>query len=106
MAFIMSSNLLDALVLRVLKNDDTYGYVLTQRAKELMDISDSTLYPVLRRLQRDGSLSTYDVPYQGRNRRYYSITDKGKEKLCQYIDEWNNYKQTVEKVLTGGFDNE
>ena len=106
MAFIMNSNLLDALVLGVLKNGDTYGYILTQRAKELMDISDSTLYPVLRRLQKDGSLSTYDVPFQGRNRRYYSITDKGKEKLSQYIEEWNSYKQTVEKVLTGGFDHE
>ncbi len=106
MAFIMNSNMLDALVLAILKNGDTYGYVLTQRAKELMDISDSTLYPVLRRLQKDGSLSTYDVPFQGRNRRYYSITDRGKEKLSQYIEEWNSYKQTVEKVLTGGFDNE
>lgn len=105
MAFI-NSNLLDALVLAVLKNGDTYGYVLTQRAKELMDISDSTLYPVLRRLQKDGSLSTYDVPFQGRNRRYYSITDRGKENLSQYIEEWNSYKQTVEKVLTGGFDHE
>ncbi|MEG0692019.1 MAG: PadR family transcriptional regulator [Oscillospiraceae bacterium] len=106
MAFQMFSSLLDALVLGVLKNEDTYGYVLTQRAKELMDISDSTLYPVLRRLQKDGSLSTYDVPFQGRNRRYYSITDKGKENLNQYIEEWNNYKQMVERVLTGGFENE
>lgn len=102
----MGSSLLDALVLGVLKNEDTYGYVLTQRAKELMDISDSTLYPVLRRLQKDGSLSTYDVPFQGRNRRYYSITDEGKEKLCLYIAEWNVYKKMVERVLTGGFEDE
>ncbi|MFZ2537590.1 MAG: PadR family transcriptional regulator [Oscillospiraceae bacterium] len=106
MAITMMINLLDALVLGVLKNEDTYGYVLTQRAKQLMDISDSTLYPVLRRLQKDGALTTYDVPFQGRNRRYYSITDKGKEKLVQYIEDWNSYKETVEKVLTGGFENE
>lgn len=106
MAFQMFSNLLDALVLGVLKSEDTYGYVLTQRAKELMDISDSTLYPVLRRLQKDGSLSTYDVPFQGRNRRYYSITDKGKAKLNDYIEEWNSYKQMVERILTGGFEDE
>ncbi len=106
MAFPIFSNLLDALVLVILKKQDTYGYELTQQAKEMMDISDSTLYPVLRRLQKDGILSTYDVSIQGRNRRYYSITDKGKLKLCEYIEEWNNYKQTVEKVLSGGFDNE
>ncbi len=70
-----------------------------------MDISDSTLYPVLRRLQKDGALSTYDVPFQGRNRRYYSITDEGRKRLCQYIEDWNSYKETVEKVLTGGFEN-
>ena len=106
MAIQMFSALLDALVLGVLKNEDTYGYVLTQRAKELMDISDSTLYPVLRRLQKDGSLSTYDVAYQGRNRRYYSITDQGRKNLNLYIEEWNSYKQMVERVLKGGFENE
>lgn len=106
MAFPMISNLLDALVLGVLKTEDTYGYVLTQRAKEIMDISDSTLYPVLRRLQRDGALSTYDAPFQGRNRRYYSITDMGRQLLEQYIEEWKEYKIMVDKVLLGGFENE
>lgn len=106
MALSMSINLLDTLVLAILKNEDTYGYVLTQRAKKLMDISDSTLYPVLRRLLKDGSLATYDVAFQGRNRRYYSITDNGEQKLNQCIEDWNNYKKTVEKVLTGGLENE
>lgn len=106
MALPMIGNLLDALVLGVLKTEDTYGYVLTQRAKELMDISDSTLYPVLRRLQKDGALSTYDAPFQGRNRRYYSITDKGKQLLEQFIEDWNSYKIMVEKILIGGFEDE
>lgn len=106
MALPMMGNLLDALVLGVLKTEDTYGYVLTQRAKELMDISDSTLYPVLRRLQKDGALSTYDAPFQGRNRRYYSITDRGKQLLEQFIKDWDSYKIMVEKILIGGFENE
>lgn len=101
MAFQIGSSLLDALVLGVLRKESTYGYVLTQRAKSLMEISDSTLYPVLRRLLKDEALYTYDVPFQGRNRRYYSITDKGKKMLEAYIEEWNEYKILVEKMLSG-----
>lgn len=106
MALSMMNNLLDALVLGILKTEDTYGYVLTQQAKEVMDISDSTLYPVLRRLQKDGALSTYDAPFQGRNRRYYSITEQGNTLLEQYIQDWKSYKETVEKILTGGLSND
>ena len=66
-----------------------------------MTISESTLYPVLRRLQKDECLTTYDKAYQGRNRRYYKITDKGIEKLNGYLDEWKDYKVNVDKVLFG-----
>ena len=45
--------------------------------QQAIDISESTLYPVLRRLQKDGCLETYDMEYAGRNRRYYRITDAG-----------------------------
>ena len=71
----------------------------------MLDISESTLYPVLRRLQKDGSLETYDEPYQGRNRRYYKITDKGKEQYAFYFEEWNKYKDSVDTLL-GGANNE
>lgn len=58
-----------------------------------MDISESTLYPVLRRLQKNSFLSTYDQPYQGRHRRYYRITDSGRLKYEQLLEEWNDYKE-------------
>ena len=57
MVFQLGSALLDACVLAVLDSQDAYGYVLTQSVKQVMDISESTLYPVLRRLQKDGLLS-------------------------------------------------
>ena len=81
MGFKIESALLEACVLSVLSKGDTYGYVLTQSMKQVLDISESTLYPVLRRLQKNEYLRTYDQPYQGRNRRYYSVTDKGKEQF-------------------------
>lgn len=63
--------LLDAVVLAVIsKNSEgSYGYKITQHAKEVIDISESTLYPVLRRLEKDNLLEVYDVEYGGRNRR-------------------------------------
>ena len=69
MAFQVGASLLDACVLSVLEQSDVYGYELTQRIKELMKISESTLYPVLRRLQKDESVTVYDMPYNGRKDR-------------------------------------
>lgn len=81
MVFQIGSALLDACVLSALEEEPLYGYALTQKVKSVVDISESTLYPVLRRLTKDGLLSTYDQPFNGRNRRYYVLTDYGKSQL-------------------------
>lgn len=107
MAFQLGATLLDACVLAVLSRGDTYGYILTQQVREIVNISESTLYPVLKRLQKDECLTTYDQAFQGRNRRYYKITTKGTDMLSGYLNEWENYKVNVDKVLLGGMsDNE
>ena len=80
MTFQIGSVLLDACVLAILAKEDTYGYRLTQQIKETLGVSESTLYPVLRRLQKEELLETYDVAVMGRNRRYYRLTDEGLEK--------------------------
>ena len=67
--------------------------------KSAIVISESTLYPVLRRLQKEGLCRTYDQPYQGRNRRYYSITGKGEAQLLEYRKQWNDYKTAIEKLM-------
>lgn len=97
--FPIGASLLDALVLSVVSRDDTYGYKITHEIKEHFDVSESTLYPVLRRLQKNGSLSVYDSPYQGRNRRYYKITDSGCGKLEEYRADWLDYKKKVDMFL-------
>jgi PadR family transcriptional regulator PadR len=102
MIFQVGATLLDACVLSVLAKGDTYGYILTQTLREVLDISESTLYPVLRRLQRDGALSTYDSPFQGRNRRYYTITEAGRIKMEAYRQEWRRYRERVEQLMEGG----
>lgn len=99
MAFQVGSAFLDACVMAVLAREDTYGYVLTQKMRQVVDISESTLYPVLRRLQKSGYLSTYDSPFQGRNRRYYRITEEGQKKYEEYRDEWIWHKTRVDELM-------
>ena len=99
MAFAMGTSLLDGCVLAILDQEDTYGYALTQRVKGVLDISESTLYPILRRLQKEGCLTVYDQPYQGRNRRYYAITHAGKQRLVQIRQEWQAFRNDVEALL-------
>ena len=106
MAIQLGSVLLDACVLAVVMREDTYGYKLTQEVKQIMDVSESTLYPVLRRLQKSECLETYDREFAGRNRRYYSITEKGCEQLETYRREWTEYKAKIDNVLFGGISNE
>ena len=101
MTFTAGSALLDAVVLSVVSLEGTYGYKITQDVRQVMDVSESTLYPVLRRLQKDGLLETYDMEFQGRNRRYYKITSNGMILLDKYRNEWLSYKKNVDKILLG-----
>lgn len=101
MVFTTGSALLDAIVLAVVANEGTYGYKITQDVRAVMDVSESTLYPVLRRLQKDGYLETYDMEFQGRNRRYYKITSDGMILLDKYRSEWIMYKKGIDSILLG-----
>ena len=101
-AFSIGATLLDAMVLAVLSKEDTYGYQITKDIQAHFAVSESTLYPVLRRLQKGGMLDTYDKAYQGRNRRYYKITDQGKNALTDYRNDWQIYRNNIEKILING----
>lgn len=108
MVFNTGSTLLDAIVLAVVSKDKdgTYGYRITQDVREAIDISESTLYPVLRRLQKEECFETYDKAIDGRNRRYYKITEKGNAQLNLYKIEWKNYSDKITKILQGGENND
>lgn len=106
MTFHSNAILLDAVVLSVVARDGTYGYKITQDVRQAIDISESTLYPVLRRLEKDSCLETYDMEFAGRNRRYYRITSRGQNLLSDYLIEWEAYKNRIDLVLHGGDRNE
>ena len=103
MVFNTGAALLDAIVLAVVSMDEdgTYGYKITQDVRQAIDISESTLYPVLRRLQRDGCLEVYDREFGGRNRRYYKITEAGLAQLNLYRAEWERHSNRITKIFTG-----
>ncbi len=102
MVFQLTSPLLDGCVLAILEQGDAYGYSLTQRLRSEIEISESTLYPVLRRLQREGCLTVYDKQFQGRNRRYYTITQAGRDLLEECKRDWAGYTKRVDQILSGG----
>ena len=101
MVFITGTALLDAIVLAVVSRDaaGTYGYKITQDVREVIGVSESTLYPVLRRLQKDACLETYDMAIDGRNRRYYRITEKGRVQLNLYKSEWAGYSARITRIF-------
>ena len=97
--YTLTAPLLDACVLGVLSRGDSYGYALTQQVRAVVDISESTLYPVLRRMQKEGALETYDQPYLGRNRRYYRITPRGEALLQDYRAAWRDYRAGIDRLM-------
>lgn len=104
MVFNTGAALLDATVLAVVSNENegTYGYKITQDVRQVLEVSESTLYPVLRRLLKDQCLETYDREYGGRNRRYYKITEKGTVQLNLYRTEWKSYSTKISTLFEGG----
>ena len=93
----------------LLNNCSLYKYLfscllyksISQTVKLVANIKESTLYPILRKLEQNGYLHTYSQEFQGRNRKYYSITDSGKEQLIFLKKEWNEYYHTIDDIIEG-----
>ena len=103
MVFNTGAALLDAIVLAVVSQEleGTYGYKITQEVRQVIELSESTLYPVLRRLQKDECLEVYDQECAGRNRRYYKVTSRGWAQLRLYEDEWRRYSDKITGLFEG-----
>lgn len=80
--------LLEVCVLKVLGNGDSYGYQLIKDISPAITISESTLYPILKRLESAEMLRVYTLEHNGRLRKYYSITPFGQERIEAFLNEW------------------
>ena len=84
----LKRGLLDISVLSAIKNEDSYGYSIIKKIKPYVEISESTLYPILRRLESAQMLTVKSVEHNGRLRKYYSITPLGTERIEEFKSEW------------------
>ncbi|MBE7066637.1 MAG: PadR family transcriptional regulator [Ruminococcaceae bacterium] len=84
----LKRGLLDVCVLAAIKNEDSYGYQIIKDVSPYVEISESTLYPILRRLEASNLLTVRTAEHNGRLRKYYRITQSGLERIEAFKEEW------------------
>lgn len=99
MAVELKKHVIELFVLAILTKGPSYGYKLVSDLSKYHPISESTLYPILRRLEKEDSLMTFNELYQGRNRKYYKITVHGKRYIDNYLAEWEEIKKIYEIIM-------
>jgi PadR family transcriptional regulator PadR len=103
----LKKGVLELCVLSVVGQKDCYGYELVSEISKSIEISDGTIYPILRRLTLEGYFTTYlQESQEGPPRKYYKITELGQRVLNDQIEEWNEFMNGVNDILKGVFCNE
>ncbi len=98
---------LELCVLVLLDKKDRYGYELVQKISDQIEISEGTVYPLLRRLTKEEYFTTYlQESNEGPSRKYYRLTDKGRTYLHQLVDEWKEFSEGVNQLIKEGISHE
>ena len=84
----LKRGMLDICVLSALLRENSYGYKIIKDLQPHVEISESTLYPILRRLEGAGAVSVYSSEHNGRLRKYYAITETGRARIHEFLEEW------------------
>ena len=92
----LKRGVLDVCVLAAIRNEDSYGYKIIKDVSPFLELSESTLYTILKRLEESKMLEVKSVEYQGRLRKYYHITSKGINRIEDFKEEW---KEIMELYL-------
>ncbi len=101
----LKRGLLDVCVLAAIKSDESYGYKIIKDLKPCIELSESTLYTILKRLENAGLLTVRSAEHDGRLRKYYRITDAGTRRLEEFREEWKEVI-TIYQFVTGEDTNE
>lgn len=102
----MKRGTLEMCALSVVSRGDCYGYELVNRISKCMEITEGTIYPLMKRLKDGGLIDSYIVESnEGPPRKYYKLTEAGQEELSRLTDEWFEFAQSIEKLLKGEFGN-
>lgn len=99
MIYPLNPVLMDLLVLSMICREDSYGYQISQQMKKVSNLKDSVLYPVLRRLSENDFVVIYDQQYQGRNRKYYKITESGRKQQMMLAQEWKAHTAAINEII-------
>lgn len=102
----LKRGLLEVCVLKALSGGDSYGYKIIKDLSGCIALSESTLYPILRRLETAGMLTVYTSEHDGRLRKYYRITDDGRARLSNFGAEWQEVRSVYEFICGGDKSNE
>ena len=102
----LKRGMLDVCVLKVLTRGDSYGYQIIKDMAGCMDMSESTLYPILKRLESSQLLTVYSVEHNGRLRKYYSITDAGRARIGEFLSEWEEVMRAYRFIEEGSDEQE
>ena len=94
----LKRGLVEVSILTLLSRGDSYGYQLIKDIEPILELSESTLYPVLRRLEAAECLSVYSVEHNSRLRKYYRITDAGRQRIADFIQEWADVKKVYDFI--------
>ncbi|OTN75034.1 hypothetical protein A5886_000078 [Enterococcus sp. 8G7_MSG3316] len=98
----LKKGLLEICVLAFLQRGDSYGYEMVKNISPLLPISESTLYPILKRLETSQSVHTYTKNHQGRTRKYYQITPQGNERITEFLTtDWPQLTM-IQRFIKGG----
>lgn len=98
----LKRGLLDVCVLSAIKDEDSYGYQIIKDMKPYVEISESTLYPILRRLESAELLTVRSAEHNGRLRKYYHITELGLQRIESFKEEWEEVMSIYKFVTKGG----
>lgn len=98
----LKRGLLENCVLTVLRKDDSYGYKLIRDISPYIEISESTLYPILKRLEVSGLVDVYSVEHNSRLRKYYRITEAGHKRIGEFLIEWQDVMRIYDFIKQGG----
>ena len=94
----LKRGLLDNCVLSLLRKGDSYGYQIIKDLSSCVSISESTLYPILRRLEQNGCLSVYSVEHNGRLRKFYRITPQGVHQIDEFLNGWDEISRIYDFI--------
>lgn len=95
----LKRGLLDVCVLAAIKNEDSYGYQIIKDMKPYLELSESTLYTILKRLEAAHMLTVRTAEHGGRLRKYYHITDVGRARIEEFVGEWDEIMSIYQFII-------